>query len=116
MQDYIKRQVAERARAWGEAKSLLDNAAAENRDLTGTEQEQYDRINADLDERTAVIDKMTRDMERETQAAEVRIPETVAPVSGWVRSQPAKKAFTPSHPNWRTPIKKPGMKSPPLTP
>jgi len=82
MQDYIKRQVAERARAWGEAKSLLDNAAAENRDLSATEQEQYDRINADLDERTAVIDKMTRDMERETQAAEVRIPETVAPVSG----------------------------------
>ena len=79
MRDYINRQVAERARAWGEAKSLLDHAAAENRDLTATERETYDRINADLDERTAVIDKMTRDMEREVQASEVRIPEAVAP-------------------------------------
>jgi HK97 family phage major capsid protein len=79
MRDYINRQVAERARAWGEAKSLLDHAAAENRDLTATEQETYDRINADLDERTAVIEKMTRDMEREVQASEVRIPEAVAP-------------------------------------
>ena len=79
MRDYINRQVAERARAWGEAKSLLDAAAAEHRDLTAAEQETYDRINADLDERTAVIEKMTRDMEREQQAAEIRVPETVAP-------------------------------------
>lgn len=76
MQDYINRQVEERARAWGEAKSLLDHAATEGRDLTAAEQEQYDRINADLDERTAVIEKITRDMEREVQAAEVRVPQT----------------------------------------
>jgi HK97 family phage major capsid protein len=75
MQDYINRQVAERARAWGEAKSLLDAAAAENRDLSATEQETYDRINADLDERTAIIEKLQKDMDREARAAEVRVPQ-----------------------------------------
>lgn len=80
MQDYINRQVEERARAWEQAKSLLDHAAAEGRDLTAAEQEQYDRINVDLDERTAVIEKITRDMEREAQAAEIRVPQaSVAP-------------------------------------
>jgi HK97 family phage major capsid protein len=75
MQDYINRQVAERARAWGEAKSLLDAAAAENRDLSATEQETYDRINSDLDERTAIIEKLQKDMDREARAAEVRVPQ-----------------------------------------
>ena len=80
MQDYINRQVEERARAWSEAKELLDHAAAEGRDLTAEEQQKYDRINADLDERTAVIEKITRDMEREAQAADIRVPEArVAP-------------------------------------
>jgi HK97 family phage major capsid protein len=75
MNDYINRQVEARARAWGEAKSLLDHAAAEGRDLTATEQEQYDRISADLDERTAAIEKLTADMQREARAAEIRVPE-----------------------------------------
>jgi HK97 family phage major capsid protein len=75
MHDYINRQVEARARAWGEAKSLLDHAASEGRDLTASEQEQYDRINVDLDERTAVIEKLTRDLEREAQAADVRVPD-----------------------------------------
>ena len=75
MHDYINRQVEARARAWGEAKSLLDHAASEGRDLSATEQEQYDRINVDLDERTAVIDKLTRDLEREAQAADIRVPD-----------------------------------------
>jgi len=78
MNDYINRQVEERARAWGEAKSLLDHAASEGRDLTAAEQEQYERINADLDERTAIIEKITRDMERESQAADIRIPQAAA--------------------------------------
>jgi HK97 family phage major capsid protein len=75
MHDYIQRQVEARARAWGEAKSLLDHAASEGRDLSATEQEQYDRINSDLDERTAVIEKLTRDLEREAQASEIRVPD-----------------------------------------
>jgi HK97 family phage major capsid protein len=79
MNDYINRQVEARARAWGEAKSLLDHAAAEGRDLSATEQEQYDRINTDLDERTAVIERLQKDMDREVRAAEIRVPEVAKP-------------------------------------
>ena len=78
MHDYINRQVEARARAWGEAKALLDHAAAEGRDLSATEQEQYDRINSDLDERTSIIEKLTRDLDREAQAAELRVPDAPA--------------------------------------
>jgi HK97 family phage major capsid protein len=79
MNDYINRQVEARARAWGEAKSLLDHAASEGRDLTAAESEQYDRINADLDERTAVIERLQKDMERESRAAEIRVPDAPKP-------------------------------------
>ena len=79
MNEYINRQVESRARAWGEAKALLDHAASEGRDLSATEQEQYDRINADLDERTAVIERLQKDMEREVRASEIRVPEVAAP-------------------------------------
>jgi HK97 family phage major capsid protein len=81
MNDYINRVVEARARAWGEAKALLDHAAAEGRDLSATEQETYDRINADLDERTAVIERLQKDMERESRAAEIRVPEAPKPSS-----------------------------------
>jgi len=81
MQDYISRQVEERGRAWNEAKELLDLAASESRDLTGEEQAKYDRINADLDERTAVIERLQKDMDREARAAEVRVPEVTRPSS-----------------------------------
>jgi HK97 family phage major capsid protein len=79
MHDYINRQVDSRARAWGEAKSLLDHAASEGRDLSATEQETYDRINADLDERTSVIERLQKDMDREVRAAEIRVPEAPKP-------------------------------------
>jgi len=49
MQQFIDRQVELRNRAWEEAKSLLDHAASEARDLSGEEQAQYDRIVADID-------------------------------------------------------------------
>lgn len=79
MHEYIKHQAEERKRAWEAAKELLDRASAEKRDLTAEESEQYDRINRDLDERAAVIERMTADLEREQRAAEARLPEpTVA--------------------------------------
>jgi uncharacterized protein YfaP (DUF2135 family) len=81
MNDYINRQVEARARAWGEAKALLDHAASEGRDLTAAESEQYDRINADLDERTAVIERLQKDEAREQRAAEIRVPEAPKPSS-----------------------------------
>jgi len=79
MHDYIQKQVESRARAWNEAKELLDAAASENRDLTGEEQEKYDRINADLDERTAVIDRLQKDMDREARAREIAVPTVSKP-------------------------------------
>jgi len=78
MTDYIKRQHELRARAWESAKELLDRAASENRDLDAAEQETYDRITAELDERSAVIDRLTSDAAREARAAEVRLPEATA--------------------------------------
>lgn len=79
MQDYIKRQQELRAQAWEQAKGLLDHAAAEGRDLDAAEQEQYDKINKELDERSAVVERLTADVEREARAAELRAPEVVSP-------------------------------------
>jgi len=73
MDSYIARQREVRARAFEEAKALLDAAAAEKRDLSQEEQEKYDRINAELDERAAVIERLEKDAERERRAAEMRV-------------------------------------------
>ena len=62
--EYLKRQVEARQQAWHAAKALLDSAAAEGRDLSAEEQEQYDRINADIDSRSQRIEDL--------QAAEAR--------------------------------------------
>jgi HK97 family phage major capsid protein len=68
---FLKAQTEARARAWEVAKALLDNAAAEKRDLTAEEQVQFDRINADLDERAAAIENIRKIEEREAKAAEL---------------------------------------------
>ena len=82
MSEFIKIQQEARARAWEEAKALLDHAASENRDLTAEESEKYDRINADLDKRSEMIDSFRKTEERETRAAEAAgsftIPEAVS--------------------------------------
>ena len=70
MSDYIKQQVDARARAWEEAKSLLDTAAKENRDLSAEENEKYNKINADLENRAKVIETIKADQEREVRAME----------------------------------------------
>ena len=62
--EYLKRQVEARQQAWHAAKAILDHAAAEGRDLSAEEQEQYDRINADIDMRSQRIEDL--------QAAEAR--------------------------------------------
>lgn len=68
---FLKAQTEARARAWEAAKALLDNAAAEKRDLTAEEQVQFDRINADIDERAAAIENIRKIEEREAKAAEL---------------------------------------------
>ena len=85
MSDYIARQIELRAKAWEEAKHLLDAAAAENRDLTAEENEQYERITEDMQNRARVIEQIKADEERAARldavatAAEVRTEEAPAP-------------------------------------
>ena len=86
--EYIKAQLEARATAWEEAKSLLDHAANEKRDLSAEENQTYDRIMEDLDKRSAVIEQMKEVSAREERAAEAMKgfeaqarPEAVAPVS-----------------------------------
>jgi len=62
--EYLKRQVEARQSAWHAAKSLLDAAAAEKRDLSADEEQSYSRMMADIDERSQKI--------ADLQAAEAR--------------------------------------------
>jgi HK97 family phage major capsid protein len=68
---FIKAQAEARAKAWESAKALLDRASEEKRDLTAEEQVQFDRINAELDERAAAIENIRKIEEREAKAAEL---------------------------------------------
>lgn len=68
--DYLKKQMEARQNAWEHAKELLDRAAAENRDLSAEENEQYARMTAEIDERAAVISRIQADVEREARAAD----------------------------------------------
>jgi len=70
MSEYIKQQHEARQKAWQEAKALLDNAAAEKRDLSAEENAKYESISADLDSRAKVIETLKSDAEREMRAAE----------------------------------------------
>ena len=70
MSDYISIQQEARKKAYEEAKALLDQAAAEKRDLTGEETQTYERIMADIDERAKVIESIKATAEREQRAAE----------------------------------------------
>jgi HK97 family phage major capsid protein len=70
MSDYLNQQVEARAKAWEEAKGLLDIAATEKRDLTAEENQKYDRIMSDLDARAATIDSIKAVADREERAAE----------------------------------------------
>jgi HK97 family phage major capsid protein len=81
MQAYLDRQVELRNRAWEEAKTLLDHAATESRDLSGEEQAQYDRIMTDIDRYDETLERVRKDSEREQRAAAARIDIPTAPVS-----------------------------------
>ena len=70
MSDYLNQQVEARAKAWEEAKALLDVAAAEKRDLTAEENQKYGRIMEDLDARAATIESIKAVADREERAAE----------------------------------------------
>lgn len=86
--EYLKRQVEARQQAWHAAKSLLDSAAAEGRDLTAEEQEQYDRMNADIDQRSQRIEDL--------QSAEARAKDIEASLVDAPEVREAAKVRTES--------------------
>ena len=67
---YIDRQIELRNRAWEEAKSILDKAGSENRDLTAEEEQSYARINEDLSKRAEIISSLHADEAREARLLE----------------------------------------------
>lgn len=83
MKEYIDRQVEQRQRAWEAAKALLDTAAAEKRDLTSEEEASYKKMNDELNERSARIEALKADAEREAkiEAATREIAGQVRPTS-----------------------------------
>lgn len=67
MSKFIEVLQGERARAWEQAKAMLDTAANEGRDLTAEEAQTFDRINSELDEKDQRI-KSVRDAEERAAA------------------------------------------------
>lgn len=72
MNDYIQREIDARVKAEMEARSLLDRAAEENRDLSPEEDEQFNRWVAESDKRKERIAKLEKMAEAEAVKAEVR--------------------------------------------
>lgn len=72
MSAYLTRQIEARQEAWHAAKSLLDRAASEGRDLSGEEEQSYQRMMEDIDKRGQVI--------ADLQAAEAREADVAASV------------------------------------
>ena len=76
--ELIERLTEQRAKAWEQAKALLDHAATEGRDLSGEEVEQFERINNDLDamdaRRKAVLDAEARERAIEESRAAAGVP------------------------------------------
>ena len=83
MKQFIEQQMAQRATAWEAAKKILDVAAAEKRDLTAEESQTYERINKELQDRSATIEKLRADEARELRldAATREIADQVRPVA-----------------------------------
>lgn len=76
--ELIEKLTEQRARAWEQAKGLLDAAAAEGRDLSGEESETFDRINADIDvldaRRSTIIDAEARERAIDESRAKLGLP------------------------------------------
>lgn len=77
-EELISRLGEKRAQAWEQAKALLDNAAAENRDLSGEEAEQFARMNEDIDaldaRRKNILDIEARERAIDESRAALGVP------------------------------------------
>lgn len=69
MSEYAKSLLEKRENVWNEAKALLDNAAADKRELTAEEEVSYGKMTADIDSLRSRADKLVEDS-RSAQAAE----------------------------------------------
>ena len=76
--ELVTRLSEQRARAWEEAKSLLDHAASENRDLSAEEAEQFTRMNDDIDaldaRRKNILDVEARERSINESRAALGVP------------------------------------------
>lgn len=70
--DMLQRVLDERAKVWEQAKSLNDTVLAEGRDYSAQENENYERITADLNQFDARITDLRSKMEQEQRADEAR--------------------------------------------
>lgn len=68
--ELVKLLMERRQQIWHEAKSLLDAAASENRDLTAEESEKYDRLSTDLTVLRARVDQIVESTEANRAAEE----------------------------------------------
>ena len=78
MSEFIAELSEQRAKAWEQAKALLDVATTEKRDLSAEEAQTFDRINADLDVKDsrikAIIDAEQRDRDIQESRARLGVP------------------------------------------
>ena len=83
MKNFIENQMALRATAWEAAKKILDVASAEKRDLSAEENQSYEKISKELEDRQATIEKLRADEAREVRldAATREFADQVRPVA-----------------------------------
>lgn len=79
MHDAIKRIDEQRARVWEQAKALLDAAEAEDRGLTGEEEQTYERLSAELDELTKRKERLEQLARHEARVEASRDDAVVSP-------------------------------------
>lgn len=63
----VKELLERRANVWEQAKALIDKAEAENRDFTAEEQQQYDRMIAEMDELAKRAKRLEEAQKREKE-------------------------------------------------
>jgi len=77
-EELVNRLSVKRAQAWEQAKSLLDNAESENRDLSGEESEQFNKMNEDIDaldeRRTSILTVEARERAIDESRAALGVP------------------------------------------
>ena len=82
MSDTIKALREQRAQVWEQAKELNDKVSAEERDFSAEEQQQWDRMNAEMDEIGQKISLREEALEREKDLLNRREEEPTTPTPG----------------------------------